>query len=412
MTHDQHSHPHHESGPVGASSEVKDPVCGMRVDPARTEHRVTHDGVERLFCSAGCRGKFMADPSKYLAATESTESIEKTPGGTATSARTAATHPAATGQWTCPMHPEIVRDGPGACPICGMALEPRTVTAETGENPELRDMTQRLVVSSALSVPLLAIAMSDLIPGTPLQHAVAPLALAIVQVVLATPVVLWAAAPFFERGWTSIVHRRLNMFTLIALGIGVAFFYSVVALVVGVVAPSVFPREYLGHGGMPPLYFEAAAVITTLVIVGQVLELRARSQTSGAIRALLDLAPKIARKIDADGDREVPVDTIAVGDRVRVRPGERVPADGHVVDGESAVDESMLTGEPVPVTKAAGMKVTGGTINGWGRSSSRPIASVPTRCWPRSCEWSVRLSARGRPSIDLPTPSRPGSSRP
>jgi Cu+-exporting ATPase len=264
------------------------------------------------------------------------------------------------------MHPQIVRDTPGACPICGMALEPRVVSADAGESPELRLMTRRLVVSAALSTPLFVIAMSDLIPGAPLQHAVQPLALAVTQAVLATPVVLWGAEPFFERGWKSVTNRRLNMFTLIALGIGVAFAYSVVALVLGVVAPSVFPPAYLGHGGIPPLYFEAAAVITTLVIVGQVLELRARSQTSGAIRALLDLAPKTARRVDADGEHEVPVDQIVVGDRVRVRPGERVPSDGHVVEGASAVDESMLTGEPIPVGKSAGAKVTGGTINGSG----------------------------------------------
>jgi Cu+-exporting ATPase len=271
------------------------------------------------------------------------------------------------GTWTCPMHPEIVRDAPGSCPICGMALEPRSVTATEEASPELTDMTRRFWVSALLSVPLFAIAMSDLIPGQPLQRALPPTWLAVAQLALATPVVLWGGAPFFAKGWASIVHRRLNMFTLIALGIGVAWSYSAIALMLAFVAPGAFPPEHLSHGGLPALYFEAAGVITTLVLVGQVLELRARSRTSGAIRALLGLTPKLARRIDSSGEeRDVPITEVHVGDRLRVRPGERVAVDGRVVDGRSAVDESMISGEPMPVEKTAASKVTGGTINGTG----------------------------------------------
>ena len=364
-----------------------DPVCGMKVEPATAKHRYAHDGHEHVFCSAGCRAKFIADPARFepvIAAPEAAHGQvadhhdhagHEHHADTATAAppeksdtRIPVKKPGpAAQQWTCPMHPQIVRDGPGSCPICGMALEPRIVTADTSESPELRHMTRRLVVCAALSVPLLAIAMSDLIPGAPLQHAVPPFAFAVAQVALATPVVLWGAAPFFARGWASLVNRRLNMFTLIALGIGVAFVYSAVALVLAVAVPDVFPVAYRGHGGLPPLYFEAAGVITTLVLVGQVLELRARSQTSGAIRALLDLAPKTARKVAADGSvRDIPASSIVLGDRLRVRPGERVPCDARVIEGESAVDESMLTGEPMPVAKTSGASVTGGTINGTG----------------------------------------------
>ncbi len=336
-----------------------DPVCGMRVDPATAKHRYAHDGHEHAFCSAGCRTKFLADPSRYEAQ-EHGAHAHAPAEPPRPKVETAA-------EWTCPMHPEIRRSGPGACPICGMALEPRIVTAETTENPELGDMSRRLAVSASLSVPLFLVAMSDLVPGAPLQHALPPIALALGQLALATPVVLWAAAPFFVRGWASLVNRRLNMFTLIALGVGVAFVYSAVALVLALAMPSAFPAQYLGHGGLPPLYFEAAAVITTLVLVGQVLELRARSQTSGAIRALLNLAPKTARKIADDGtDADIAVDAIALGDRLRVRPGERVPCDARVVEGDSSVDESMLTGESMPVSKTIGAKVTGGTINGTG----------------------------------------------
>ncbi|MGH7266907.1 MAG: copper-transporting P-type ATPase, partial [Candidatus Rokuibacteriota bacterium] len=271
--------------------------------------------------------------------------------------------PAVRTEWVCPMHPEIVRAEPGTCPICGMALEPRTVTLEEAESPELRDMTRRLWVSAALSAPLLALAMSEMLPGDPVRRAVPPGLLGWVQLLLATPVVLWGGWPFFQRGFTSIVNRHLNMFTLIALGTGVAWAYSVVA----VLAPGLFPDSFRGHGGAIGLYFEAAAVITTLVLLGQVLELRARSRTSSAIRELLQLAPPVARRIGEDGaERDVPLEAVRPGDRLRVRPGERVPVDGVVLEGTSAVDESMVTGEAMPVAKSPDSWVTGGTVNGTG----------------------------------------------
>ncbi|MGH6689997.1 MAG: copper-transporting P-type ATPase [Gammaproteobacteria bacterium] len=261
------------------------------------------------------------------------------------------------------MHPEIVRDAPGSCPICGMALEPRTASAEDGPDPELRDMTRRFWVGTALSVPLIAGAMGEMLPGNPLSHFIPPRMLAWVQLILATPVVLWAGWPFFVRGWASVVNRSLNMFTLIALGIGTAYVYSVVATL----APDLFPPSFRTHGGQVGVYFEAAAIITVLVLLGQVLELRARSQTSSAIRALLQLAPKTARRVRADGSEEdVPLDAVVPGDRLRVRPGERVPVDGVVLEGMSSVDESMLTGEPIPAEKIPGSPVTGGTVNGTG----------------------------------------------
>ncbi|MBI2393051.1 MAG: copper-translocating P-type ATPase [Deltaproteobacteria bacterium] len=270
-------------------------------------------------------------------------------------------------EWVCPMHPQIVRDEPGSCPICGMALEPRVATAEDRANPELASMTRRFRVGVALSSPLLLLAMSEMIPGQPLQHAIAPWTTLVVQLVLATPVVLWGGAPFFARGWASVKNRSLNMFTLIALGIGAAYAFSVAVLALSLLAPSAIPATFRGHGGAPHVYFEAAAVITTLVLLGQVLELRARSRTSSAIKALLGLAPKQARRVDAGGsERDVPLDEVVVGDRLRVRPGERLPVDGRVLEGTSSVDESMLTGEPVPVGKARGSAVTGGTVNGKG----------------------------------------------
>jgi P-type Cu+ transporter len=267
-------------------------------------------------------------------------------------------------EYTCPMHPQIVRDGPGTCPICGMALEPRTVSAEREEeNVELRDMTRRFWIGLALSLPLLVFAMSDMLPANPLRHIASPRVIAWVQLVLATPVVLWAGWPFFERAWASVVQRSLNMFTLIALGTGTAWLFSVVATL----APGLFPDSFRTHGGEVGLYFEAAAIITVLVLLGQVLELRARSQTSSAIKALLGLAPRTARRLRADGgEDDVPLDAVQPGDRLRVRPGERVPVDGVVVEGASAVDESMVTGEPIPVEKVAGSRVTGGTVNGTG----------------------------------------------
>ncbi len=263
-------------------------------------------------------------------------------------------------EYVCPMHPEIVRDDPGACPICGMALEPRTVTLEDAPNPELGDMTRRFWISAALSLPLFILAMSDMLPGQPLQHFVSPRLLTWIQFVLATPVVLWGGWPFFERGWRSIVNRSLNMFTLIAIGVGAAYVYSVVATLF----PGIFPESFYGHSGTVAVYFEAAAIITTLVLLGQVLELRARSQTSSAIKALLGLSPKTARLIHDDGrEEDVPLDRVQVGDRLRVRPGEKVPVDGIVLDGATSIDESMVTGEPIPVEKSKGSKVTGGTVN-------------------------------------------------
>src|SRR5438132_4726823 len=265
-------------------------------------------------------------------------------------------------EYVCPMHPRIVRDAPGSCPICGMALEPRTVTGDE-ENAELKDMSRRFWVSVALSVPLLVFVMADMLPGPPLRHGLSSRLIAWLQLVLATPVVLWGGWPFFQRGWASIVNRSLNMFTLIALGTGTAYVYSVVAAL----APGMFPESFRTHGGEVELYFEAAAIITTLVLLGQVIELRARSRTSSAIKALLGLTPKTARRLRDDGrEEDVSLDEVRPGDRLRVRPGERVPVDGVVLEGTSAVDESMVTGEPIPVEKAPSSRVTGGTVNGTG----------------------------------------------
>jgi P-type Cu+ transporter len=266
-------------------------------------------------------------------------------------------------EYTCPMHPEIVRSEPGSCPICGMALEPRTVAATEEANPELVDMTRRFWISVVLTIPVIALGMSDVIPGQPLQHLLATRALGWIEFILATPVVLWGGWPFFQRGWASLVNRSLNMFTLIALGTGTAFLYSVIA----VLFPQIFPATFRGMNGEVPVYFEAAAAITTLVLLGQVLELRARSRTSAAIRALLQLSPKTARLVRGDGTEiDVPVEHIQAGDMLRVRPGEKVPVDGLVTDGESSVDESLMTGEPIPVEKNAGARVIGGTVNGTG----------------------------------------------
>ncbi len=331
---------------------VKDRVCGMTVDPATAKHRTQFEGHAYYFCSAGCREKFAADPRKYLAR-----------------ANDAATKPAAPAAgegealWTCPMHPEIIRKGPGSCPICGMALEPMTPSATDEVNPELTDMTRRFWVGVALSIPLLAIVMAEHVSDHAFAGMLSARALVWVQFILATPAVLWGGFPFFARGWASIVNRRLNMFTLIALGTGVAYGYSLVAALV----PGIFPASFRGHDGEVALYFEAAAVIVTLVLLGQVLELRARSQTSSAIRALLDLAPKEARLVRDDGSEgDIPLDNVVVGNRLRVRPGEKVPVDGVVLDGHSAVDESMVTGEPLPVEKSPGDKLTGATVNATG----------------------------------------------
>jgi Cu+-exporting ATPase len=303
----------------------------MKIDPATARHRAVHDHRHYFFCGARCKERFVAEPERFLAPMP------------------AAAVPVTAGQWTCPMHPEIVRDRPGSCPICGMALEPMLPTADEGADPELRHMTRRLWLGAVLSVPLLIIGMAGIdFPGV-----------VWVQLGLATPVVLWGGWPFFVRGGKSLKNRRLNMFTLIALGTGIAYLDSLVA----VLFPGIFPAAFRGMDGQPPLYFEAAAVVVTLVLVGQVLELRARALTGGAIRALLDLAPRTARLVYATGgERDVPLAEVRAGDLLRVRPGEKVPVDGTIIDGASAVDESMLTGEPLPVEKAAGDKVTGATL--------------------------------------------------
>jgi P-type Cu+ transporter len=343
---------HHHKAP--ATVVEKDPVCGMDVVRGQAEGgSADHAGKTYWFCSRGCREKFIADPPRYVASSPTNPAA----AGTAQAPARPQT------KWTCPMHPQIVRDEPGSCPICGMALEPMTVTAEEGPDPELIDMTRRFWTGLALTVPLLAFMVSDMLPGEPLRHLISSRAAAWLQLVLATPVVLWAGGPFFVRGWVSIVNRSLNMFTLIAIGTGTAYLYSVV----GAIAPGVFPDSFRTHGGEIGLYFEAAAVITVLVLLGQVLELRARSQTSSAIKALLNLAPPTARRIRPDGTEEdVPLESVQVGDRLRVRPGERVPVDGTVGEGASAVDESMVTGESIPVEKVPGSRVTGGTVNGTG----------------------------------------------
>ena len=339
--HEQHRPRQDEGGHAG--HRVKDPVCGMSVDPHATPHKAEHNGHPYYFCSAGCRTKFLAEPSRYLDPAAAAAKAEPVPEGTT---------------YTCPMHPEIRQVGPGSCPICGMALEPLLVTAEAGPNVELIDMTRRFWVGLALSLPVLLFEMGGHLTG--LDRLVTRGTSNWIQLLFATPVVLWAGWPFFERGWQSLVTRNLNMFTLIAMGTGVAWAYSIVATL----APEVFPAAFRGPDGSVAVYFEAAAVITVLVLLGQVLELRARESTSGAIRALLDLAPKTARRIRDDGsEEEVQLDMVHVGDRLRVRPGEKVPVDGEVVEGRSAIDESMVTGESMPVTKTAGDKVIGGTIN-------------------------------------------------
>ena len=405
----------------------KDPVCGMTVDPGKSPPKVEHNGSTYYFCCAGCAERFKNNPDRYLGSTRPPASLHHSAGLTQISGpgmsglavlgegapkpspdlkslpasrpatSTVASSPAPVQQiyicpmdpevrqdrpgpcpkcgmalereptvvpgktqWTCPMHPEIVRDAPGNCPICGMALEPRTVSAAEEENPELRDMTRRFWIGVVFTLPLLILAMGGMIPG--LLPEISSSAKRWVELILATPVVLWCGWPFFERFWTSIRNRSANMFTLIGMGVGAAYGYSLLATI----APQIFPSSAQGMHGGPEVYFEAAAAITVLVLLGQVLELRARSQTSSAIRALLNLSPKTARLIAADGERDVGLDQVQPGDRLRVRPGERVPVDGVLLEGSSFVDESMMTGEPVPVEKSAGAKVVGGTVNGTG----------------------------------------------
>ncbi len=367
-----------------------DPICGMEVDPQDAAGKSEYRGQTYYFCNPLCLERFEAEPGKYVdaegnrqaaataAAAEPVRGAMYTcpmdpevqlPGpaacpkcGMALEPMIAAL-PLTKTQYVCPMHPEVVRDEPGACPICGMALEPRTITLEEEKNPELEDMTRRFWFSVVFSVPVLFFAMSDLIPGQPVQEMLSHRTLIWLQFVLSTPVVLWAGWPFFQRGWASVVNRSLNMFTLIAVGVGTAYLYSVVATLF----PWLFPDSFRMHGGEVAVYFEAAAVITTLVLLGQVLELKARSRTSGAIKALLGLAPKTARRLRADGSEEdVPLDLVKPGDLLRVRPGEKVPVDGVVTEGASSVDESMVTGEPIPVEKTKDSRVTGGTVNGTG----------------------------------------------
>ncbi|HXK30845.1 MAG TPA: heavy metal translocating P-type ATPase [Candidatus Binatia bacterium] len=376
-----------------------DPICGMNVEPDSAAGSHVHNGQTYYFCSPHCLVKFKQDPEKFLKppaaghaarsqghahAAPQTSTIDQAEHGTYVCPMdpevreskpgacpkcgmalepAAPAAPAVKTEYVCPMHPEIVRPEPGACPICGMALEPRTVTLEEEANPELIDMTRRFWVGVVLSVPIVFVAMSEFIPGQPVQRSFSPQLLNWFQLVLATPAVLWAGWPFFQRGWVSVVNRSLNMFTLIAIGVGTAYVYSLAATLF----PDAFPQSFRGHGGEVGVYFDAAAVITTLVLLGQVLELRARSRTSTAIKALLGLAPKTARLVRDDGtETDLPLDRVQVGDRLRVRPGEKIPVDGVVLEGWTSVDESMITGEPIPVEKTNDSRVTGGTVNGTG----------------------------------------------
>jgi Cu+-exporting ATPase len=325
---------------AGHATTVRDPVCGMSVDPAKSPHRFDHRGETYHFCSTGCRTKFAADPQTYL---------DKATLKAAVPDRTI---------YTCPMHPQIRQVGPGSCPICGMALEPEVASLDAPPNPERADMTRRFWVGLALALPAVVLEMGGHLVG---GHGWVEQTLSNwIQLVFATPVVVWAGWPFFVRGWQSLLTRNLNMFTLIAIGTGVAYGYSLV----GTIAPDIFPANFRGHGGAVSVYFEAAAVITVLVLLGQVLELRAREATSGAIKALLQLTPKTARMVDADGtDHEVQIDSLKVGDTLRVRPGEKVPVDGVILEGRSSLDESLVTGESMPVTKERGGKVIAGTLN-------------------------------------------------
>ena len=347
MEHLRHGHDHHSRDMPEGERTATDPVCGMKVDPALTAHHAGHGGETYHFCSERCRSKFVGDPKKYLH-----------PEAVATSSRELAAEGTI---YTCPMHPQIRQPRPGNCPICGMALEPLAAAAGPVDTSELDGMTRRFWIGLVLTVPVFALEMGGHLTG--LTERLGQQNANWAQLVLATPVVLWAGGPFFERGWASLVNRSLNMFTLIALGTGAAYLYSVAATL----APGLFPAALTGHDGAVPAYFEAAAVITVLVLLGQVLELRARAQTSGAIRALLDLAPQKARRVKPDGtDEDILVSEVAVADRLRVRPGEKVPVDGAVEEGRSSIDQSMVTGESVPVAKEPGDPVIGGSLNATG----------------------------------------------
>ncbi len=361
----EHHHPAQTDGPTDpaqtndSGASVKDPVCGMDVDPATAAASFEHDGRMYYFCCRHCLEKFREDPDRFTAASigNGVEPIVLAPR--------LMKKPEADGMtYTCPMHPEVVRDRPGPCPICGMALEPVALMTEDEEpDPELVNMTRRFWICLVLTAPLLVLSMVEMIPGVALESWLGGRVLVWIELILAAPVVLWGGWPFFLRGWLSVVSRQLNMFTLIAMGTGTAFAFSVVAAI----ALGIFPESFRDHHGDVPVYFEPAAVITTLVLLGQVLELRARRQTGSAIRALLGLTPKTARRLREDGvEEDVPLDRVVPGDRLRIRPGEKVPVDGIVIEGSGAVDESMITGEPIPVEKGRGDRVIGGTVNGTG----------------------------------------------
>ncbi len=361
----------------------------MTVNPATSKHRFDYRGETYHFCSAGCRTKFAADPVAYLE--KDSRPKAAVPEGTI---------------YTCPMHPEIRQVGPGSCPICGMALEPEVASLDAPPNPELADMTRRFWVGLVLALPAVVLEMGGHLVG---GHGwVDPTLSNWIQFAFATPVVLWAGWPFFVRGWQSLVTRNLNMFTLIAVGTGVAYVYSVV----GTVAPGIFPATFRGHGGAVAVYFESAAVITVLVLLGQVLELRAREATSGAIKALLQLAPKTARRIGDDGtDHEVEIDTLAVGDKLRVRPGEKVPVDGVILEGRSSLDESLVTGESMPVTKEAGSKVIAGTLNQSGGFVMRADKVGRDTLLSQIVQMVATRSARARRSSGWPIRFPAGSCR-
>jgi P-type Cu+ transporter len=387
-----------------SATAVTDPVCGMTVDAFTAKHKSEHAGKTHYFCCAHCLERFRAHPNDYLmrrppsAAGGCVMHIMSASSARTSEAKSAPTTPTAKGdyvcpmcpevsatklgacprcgmaleprmpvaamrvEYTCPMHPEFIRPGPGSCPICGMALEPRTITAQEEDNPELRDMTRRFWISLASTAPLLTVAMADMLPGMPVQRMLPNGWLRWIEMALATPVVLWGGWPFFQRAWTSIVNRATNMFTLIAMGTSVAYVYSFVATLF----PQIFPASFREMNGTPALYFEAAAAITTLVLLGQVLELRARSRTGAAIRALLDLSAKTARVLRDGGEEDIPLDQVKPGHRLRVRPGEKVPVDGIVLEGSSSVDESMITGESMPVSKGPGSRAIGATVNATG----------------------------------------------